>query len=761
MSDWEDRFEAIWEEERKIDDAVDHAVSEGMFTSWRDVVKYGQHRGMRGDGIGALPEHVYEFISKWCALQEPEGILDPFAHGGELLGAILDEVEGCRAYGVTLQERGDQIAKSILDSHRITHEISWTLADPFDGIDEVDGSYDIVATVPPFGFQSTEPVFIESDDSEKAVHDDQGALAAFYASLGLNEDGKAIFLVSDGFFQKEDGVLDNLGEVGLHPQSVVSLPAGALASSGVRSNLLIVGQETVDQLFTAQLGSADHVDSILQNLQDRKAGSSMVLGQFVEQGEFISWQVLETDQEIDQLARRSGLDETLISDIATVQIVDEEDESTNGDSDLNSVYLPRSGDGPVVSDSSEISGGASRYLQVDFDSEQALADYVAIFLESAELGQLLRSRWRAGEQRLSDNSLDSARMYLPSLAVQERVLDTLRHIRDLQLQLQEAKSELWTRPVDVEEVHQSVERLNREEGLEAWIDSLPFPLASILRRYYVSDDIREKRDILLNFFEALAEFLSTLMLSALYAGDDLFENKREYWLSGPDEGLMDLTRSDFGNWYHLAERLAKDTRRLLSGEDRELVLELYGASSPSWIESITDKKIYKSLETTNDYRNQWGGHGSAAVNESLQKSRLGKLEDELAQIRSALGDAFEDLILCKPSSCKIPEPDTFEYQIEEVMGAQMPFKKEEIKTSEMMRTGQLHLFEEGVGSPIELLPFVRIMPNSQTDQEACYFYNRIVSGDTVRWLSYHHEEDPDIEREDEEVVELIRNLVSS
>lgn len=760
MSDWEDRFEAIWEDERTIDEAVHRAVEDGMFENWRDVVKYGQHRGMRGDGIGALPEHVYEFIAKWCALQEPDGVLDPFAQGGELLGAILDEAEGCRAYGVTLQERGSRIAESILDSHRITHEISWTLADPFDGIEEVDGSYDIIATVPPFGLQATEPVFIESGESEKAVHDDQGALAAFYASLGLREDGKAIFLVPDGFFLTDDGVYENLGLIDLYPQAVISLPAGALALAGVRSNLLIAGRERVDQLFTAQLGSADHVDSVLQNLQDREEGSSIELGHFVEQGEFISWQVLELDQEIQQLARRSGLDETTLSDVATVRVAGGDDEPVSGDGDLNSVYLPRSEDGPVVSDPSELSGDFSRHLQIEFDSEKALAEYVVSFLESAELGELLRSRWRSGSQRLASEDLDTARMYLPPLEVQEGVLDTLRHIRDLQIQLQEAKTELWTRPIDVEDVQQSVERLNRERGLETWIESLPFPLASTLRRYYVSDDLREQRDILLNFFEALAEFLGTLMLSAFYADDGLFEEKKEYWLSGPDEGLMDLDQSDFGNWYYLAERLAKDTRRFLSGEDRDLVLELYGASSPSWIEGVIDKEIYKALEATNEYRNQWGGHGSAAVNESILKSQLGKLEDELARVRSALGDTFEDLILCKPGSCETPETNTFKYQIEEVMGAQMPFKKEEIKTSEMMRTGRLHLIEEGVGSPIELLPFVRVMPDSQTDQEACYFYNRIKSGNTVRWLSYHHEEDPDIDVEDEEIVQLVHDLSS-
>lgn len=55
------------------------------------------------------------------------------------------------------------------------------------------------------------------------------------------------------------------------------------------------------------------------------------------------------------------------------------------------------------------------------------------------------------------------------------------------------------------------------EGLGPWADTLPFPLASILWHYDGEPDVSVKVDYLLKFFEALAQFTSTVLLSACFA----------------------------------------------------------------------------------------------------------------------------------------------------------------------------------------------------------------------------------------------------
>jgi hypothetical protein len=38
-------------------------------------------------------------------------------------------------------------------------------------------------------------------------------------------------------------------------------------------------------------------------------------------------------------------------------------------------------------------------------------------------------------------------------------------------------------------------------------------------------------------------------------------------------------------------------------------------------------------------------------------------------------------------------------------------------------------------------PLIRIILDHNTDEDACYFYNRL-EGDQVRWVSYHYRGEP-------------------
>jgi hypothetical protein len=103
----------------------------------------------------------------------------------------------------------------------------------------------------------------------------------------------------------------------------------------------------------------------------------------------------------------------------------------------------------------------------------------------------------------------------------------------------------------------------------AWADTLPFPLASILWHYEAEPDDGAKVDYLLKFFEALAQFTATVLLSACITDRELLEANRAAWFSG--HMSRRLHRATFGEWLELTERLAVTLRGLLEadrGEER-------------------------------------------------------------------------------------------------------------------------------------------------------------------------------------------------
>lgn len=68
----------------------------------------------------------------------------------------------------------------------------------------------------------------------------------------------------------------------------------------------------------------------------------------------------------------------------------------------------------------------------------------------------------------------------------------------------------------------------------------PFPISSILWRYYATKDNGKKIEHLFHFFEAFSEFLSMLILSALMQDKEFYKEENHKWI-GKDE--------KFQNWY--------------------------------------------------------------------------------------------------------------------------------------------------------------------------------------------------------------------
>ena len=318
--------------------------------------------------------------------------------------------------------------------------------------------------------------------------------------------------------------------------------------------------------------------------------------------------------------------------------------------------------------------------------------------------------------------------------------------------------------MEADAVGKQVERLNHDDGVERWIETLPFPLASILWRYHASEELHLKHDYLLDAFEALAEFLATVMLSAFRNDETHFKERKAYWL-GVDDGYGEaLKQSSFGTWSKIAERLAKDTRRMLSSQKRDQCLELYRARTTTWVTAISSKQIYRALDQANVYRNEWKGHTSTTEDQTLLQRRIRKLEDQLSIIRNGIGYELGRVHLLKPINMRYQE-GVFSNRVRRLKGSRTYFKQTTVETTVPMEDDRLHILEEGASRPLTLLPFFKMMPSPRSEQNACYFYNRMADGRKVRWLSYHFDSSDEEEKapvlDSPEVVDVLNEIMST
>jgi hypothetical protein len=313
------------------------------------------------------------------------------------------------------------------------------------------------------------------------------------------------------------------------------------------------------------------------------------------------------------------------------------------------------------------------------------------------------------------------------------------------------------RPASAEKVLEALKpsRVYRTagEGVGPWADTLPFPLASVLWHYEGEPDEGVKVDYLLKFFEALAQFTATVLLSACVTDRELLAANRPAWFGG--RRPLDLRRVTFGTWVELTERLAGTLRAMLDAEGgAERSRELFRARDLELAEALTAVELAAIFRHARDRRNSWAGHGGVA-GPRVQRERLGDLDDLLGRARSVLGWSFETWTLLKPGpmtrSGKI-----FDLTATILQGPNPAFRRQQMKLVEALDTARLYLLNDGNPGALELVPFIRVLAG-KTGQDACYFYNRM-EGAEARWVSYHFHLDPELLLPSDDVVELLATL---
>jgi hypothetical protein len=301
-------------------------------------------------------------------------------------------------------------------------------------------------------------------------------------------------------------------------------------------------------------------------------------------------------------------------------------------------------------------------------------------------------------------------------------------------------------------------KLNQKESVEAWLETLPFPLASILQRYNASINPEHKVAHLLNFFEATTQFLGTLMTSAFHSDQQFFQAHKREWFETGKDNPHSLARSAFGEWVVRCQRLAKTTRQMLSSEkeeDQNRCLSLYRVSDREGIGAVADKNLYAVLEKTSRYRNNWKGHGGIIAKKE-HDYRLTLLKEELTRLRAIIGTVFEDWWLVRPGS-NLYTAGLYYYEVSKLMGSRQIFREEKIETSTAMDANDLYFFDITSRQPLQLLHFFRMMPVPESVTLACYFFNRLDKKD-ARWVSYHFEGKAERVESDASVLKLIEEV---
>jgi N-6 DNA methylase len=704
----------------------------------------------RGHGEHYLPTEVAEFVATLLEPWSPRTLLDPWAGAGLLAIPLKDRLkpERFEAYS---RDRG---AREVFGSLDGAAGITIRDDEPLDALQQCGEHFDAVVGIPPLGARSQRPLAVRVGDEDRAVSDDYGFLLMLQSCLCLTENGVGVFIVPNSFFfasGQKGKARQTLEDLGVRLIAAIELPAGTFEPlTMISTHIVILKRGPAGKLFTAKYSpDAKQQKALLRNLGSRSDGKVASLGRLVDAQDFRGFSAVELAEKIREQARRMGFVAHAFRDVVLELNAPSSSKHWPGfEAKTNCVYLPQMAATPATASQESLPKRLKSYFQLVINPDVADAEFLAGVLNTP-FGQLWRDSLRSGAYipRISRRLLEESTFHLPrpdARKIQTRVVDCDQAIVRLRSELSELQAQLWRRPTEIGKTESALRTVNREDRFEDWLDTLPFPLASILWVCQAQGgSYREQYERKIHFFEALAEFLAVVHLSAFISNPAIWSQQKQKVAETLKKGSLSLEMSTFGAWKAVAGALSAEARRLL-GKEPEVCFELYRTRDRDVLESITSKRIVSVIQTANAIRNRWSGH-AGAVRDADARAVNDELTRHIETVRRTFGTVWEVYELYLPGECKI-KSGLYHYAARKVMGSRTPFPPATLDLVEAMEDGHLHLKSPHEDRALKLLPLVKVMPSPRTEENACYFYNRR-QNDGIRFLSYHF--DPDAEMVDE------------
>lgn len=748
---------------------------------WFLFVSFVDSRLSRGDGLYYTPEWLVAVFVELSKGISPKFLCDPWAYFGSLVGILNEACNPKQAFAFTKNQQEYALGKLIVP------KANWQLGEPLQLLDSAANEFDLVASILPMGAQSDNPLKLTTTSGESIeLEDDLGNLVLVSASQRLAFSGVGLFVVTQSFFFSQRSVFRQFGSLGLGIEAALALPSGTFAPyTNISAYLIVVRRKLASRMFVAQLSSDAKANlQIIENLRQGKEGGSLDLGRFVEPESFKGLEVIRISEKISRAEKLFGVKGRLVAEIATAINLGRPGDEFEFPKHENSIYVPLIGNSDVVASPEELSLKKQNYAQVVINPDFANSELVAHFLNS-EFGKELRDQIKSGTviPKINKQTLGELRIFVPDVKTQKQIVEIETRIAveqntvlGLQSELGELRRQLWANPRTASSIGQRLSALSRRLGdeikehtaerLDQWFETLPFPLASILRAWQAtpSQDFKTKHEHLLHFFEGTAEFLGVILLSAFSSNEAIFGAHKQQLQEAMKKQNLSFERATFGTWKLVVEYLGKQTRDLLlengkkpedAQNDRAVCADLFSDPSLTLPEALSRKEVAAILSVTNKMRNDWSGHGGV-VGQGEAQLRNEQLLAEVQKLREAIADTWAETQLVHALHCR-PRRGLFENEVAVLMGSNSEFLKETRPMATWLDVERLYLSKKDPGRALKLLPLVQVSSSPQSAKNACYFFSRIEK-DGARFISYHFMDKPELSGQFNDATDAIKFL---
>ncbi len=668
------------------------------------------------------------FISRYINVNGAGRVLDPWGSIGFSADYIIKRVQGLD-YSCVVESEFEKNALSVMGVPE-----NMILKGSPGKIDEKTAEeFDYIICAPPCG---TWELYQHKDNSHIYSYDKTDETARFVIdSLRcLSPSGTAFFFLPQGAFGSitmHEGFIGIIEEKNIMLDGIFRLYERGYKPGNFREfEMAVVKKKSRVGYYTGFMHEGIYYgkklcDNYLQLKNSNNTDKGFYYDNLVPPESYKSVAVTHS---LDLLGKKSGHTETRLKDIA--EYMNEEiNGNTNEVAGGPYLYIPGN-----LSDPAEIAvQGAPVYLQGHYFRvmpEKADIDFLCRYLNN-ETGKLARE-----ENPISPGNI---RLFMPLPPEQREIVRTDSNIAAMARRIELLKNTLWKNPGLAPKVAEETGKLIGLDITDKLIKDLPYPLAAILARYKGAIDNSKKIECLMHFFEASTILVTVILLTITASDREFYSANSKKWLINSGNRPDWYNKPTLGNWTFVLERILKFFRYFRYSRDDNMSAPdlFFGGRNTKFYRACINFDIYNVLSRVRVYRNEWKGHGGAAGEEG-EAERAAVLLQCLKEIARPLLNFFDGLSIIKPGRSEF-EDGKYTYQVNSLKGALVVFPSGEMVTSVPLDKNRIYLQYEFSEKPLELVPFIKIMPSGSGEVDVCYFYSSREEPGKVRWISYHFE----------------------
>lgn len=518
------------------------------------------------------------------------------------------------------------------------------------------------------------------------------------------------------------------------------------------NNIHIIDESFSGLSFFAEvdLCKPEEFSNIIDNYRNKQNSKIKKLGYFIEYDEFRSFEYFDKSERLELLVKRSRWSPKSLSDVIIdtkfypkgVFDIDNLDFDNTIIIKLNNIQEMF-----TVYEFSKLEIKRNLgYVLFKLDSSKVIAQYFIYYFTKTDIGSiskyLLFDNRRFGPPRLVNKEFNQLEVYFPPIDDQLEILALNNNINEYHNLLNELNYELWKSNVSIRRIREKIEPFLNINSVSDWIDTLPYPLSSIIWRVEAEQKYEIKNEGIMKFFEAFPQFVFALLYSGLK--DNYNINLQITELS---TGHGSIKNTTFGFWNQLYANLAKQLRKKVK-EEKQLVISQMGDIDEGLFNQLISKDLISIVDEVRELRNNWIGHAGVSDGKT-QEMRYQILYAHLNKLREKLSYSFKSCQVLLPGSCNLNQ-GVYKYSVRLLRGSRTPFAQISLDSNSPMDTSKLYVMHIGSKNPICLLPVIKF----QDEGNACYYYNKISMGGS-RWISFHYSEQSELNLPLSEVEQLI------